>query len=230
MKYEREIDLIRTCDVLVAGAGPSGMAASIEAARKGLDVILIERNGYVGGMMTSSMVTTLMGEVSKGTIADEVANMLGAKDTSTAIDVEEARVLLENWLSSNGVHIMLLTTLIDANTIGSCIENVVVKTKTGIHAIKAKTYIDATGDGELASAAGSSFEYGREDNLVQPVSIMYHIAGVDKESTIHCTHEEDDFITTKGTSYLKESRIAEEKGILLKPLSEVIQILNPEFK
>ena len=221
MKYERKIDLIRTCDVLVAGAGPSGMAASIEAARKGLDVILIERNGYVGGMMTSSMVTTLMGEVSEGTIVDEAAKMLGAKDTSTAIDVEEARILLEDWLSSNGVHIMLLTTLIDANTIGNCIENVVVKTKTGIHAIKAKTYIDATGDGELASAAGSSFEYGREDNLVQPVSIMYHIAGADKESTIRCTHEEDDFITTKGTSYLKECKMAEAKGILPKDVSIV---------
>ena len=66
MLYEREIDLIRTCDVLVAGAGPSGIAASLEAARKGLDVVLLERGGYVGGMMTSSMVTTLMGGSIKG--------------------------------------------------------------------------------------------------------------------------------------------------------------------
>ena len=50
---------------------------------------------------------------------------------------------------------------------------------------------------------------------------MYHIAGADKESTIRCTHEEDDFITTKGTSYLKECKMAEAKGILPKDVSIV---------
>lgn len=221
MLYEREIDLIRTCDVLVAGAGPSGIAASLEAARKGLDVVLLERGGYVGGMMTSSMVTTLMGGVSKGTIADEVASLLGAKDASTAINVEEARVLLEDLLCTNGVHLMLLTTLIDAIVQERKICHAIVKTKTGLHAIDAKVFIDATGDGELAAASGCGYEYGREDSLVQPVSIMYHIAGVDPGSTVQCTHEEDDFITTKGTSYLKESERAEAEGRLPKDVSIV---------
>lgn len=39
-------------DVIVIGAGPAGISASISAARQGAKVILIERFPYVGGMST----------------------------------------------------------------------------------------------------------------------------------------------------------------------------------
>ena len=44
-----------TADVVVVGAGGAGLSASIMAAQKGLDVILLEKNGFPGG-------TTLMVE------------------------------------------------------------------------------------------------------------------------------------------------------------------------
>ena len=40
-------------DVAVAGAGPAGVAAAISAARNGASVVLLERSGLVGGMMTA---------------------------------------------------------------------------------------------------------------------------------------------------------------------------------
>ena len=45
-------------DVVVIGSGPSGIAASIAASRKGQNVILIERFPYIGGMSTLIPIAT----------------------------------------------------------------------------------------------------------------------------------------------------------------------------
>jgi len=45
-------------DVVVIGSGPAGIAASIAAARKGANVILVERFPFVGGMSTQIPVAT----------------------------------------------------------------------------------------------------------------------------------------------------------------------------
>ncbi|MDF2631644.1 MAG: glucose-inhibited division protein, partial [Caproiciproducens sp.] len=39
-------------DVAVIGGGPAGTMAAIASARKGAKTILIEQNGYLGGMLT----------------------------------------------------------------------------------------------------------------------------------------------------------------------------------
>ena len=40
-------------DVVVVGGGPGGFAAAVTAARAGAKVLLVERNGYLGGQRTS---------------------------------------------------------------------------------------------------------------------------------------------------------------------------------
>lgn len=45
-------------DVVVAGSGPAGVAASLAAARKGLTVALVERFSFLGGMSTQVPVAT----------------------------------------------------------------------------------------------------------------------------------------------------------------------------
>jgi hypothetical protein len=45
-------------DVVVAGSGPAGVAASLAAARKGLKVILLERFSFLGGMSTQVPIAT----------------------------------------------------------------------------------------------------------------------------------------------------------------------------
>ncbi|NLW31621.1 MAG: FAD-dependent oxidoreductase [Fibrobacter sp.] len=47
-------------DVLVVGGGPSGLGASLGAARAGARVILAERYGFVGGASTVALVMPLM--------------------------------------------------------------------------------------------------------------------------------------------------------------------------
>lgn len=45
-------------DVVVAGSGPAGIAASLAASRKGLSVVLVERFPFLGGMSTQIPVAT----------------------------------------------------------------------------------------------------------------------------------------------------------------------------
>jgi len=55
----RETKVIREADVVVIGGGPGGIGAAVSAARNGVDVVLIERYGYLGGMGTGGLVTII---------------------------------------------------------------------------------------------------------------------------------------------------------------------------
>jgi hypothetical protein len=48
-------------DIVVLGGGSAGVAAAVAAARKGLRVMLIERNAYLGGKATAAEVGTICG-------------------------------------------------------------------------------------------------------------------------------------------------------------------------
>jgi FAD-dependent oxidoreductase family protein len=48
-------------DVVVVGGGAAGLAAAVAAARSGARTALIERYGFLGGMATAGMVSTICG-------------------------------------------------------------------------------------------------------------------------------------------------------------------------
>ncbi|MHA6795016.1 FAD-dependent oxidoreductase [Pseudonocardia bannensis] len=53
---------------------------------------------------------------------------------------------------------------------------VVFETKSGPLVIDAKVVVDATGDGDVAAAAGASYDVGREeDGLVQPMTLQFRM-------------------------------------------------------
>ena len=52
LKLEAPIAKELSCDVVVVGAGPGGLIAAVTAAKEGMDVILVERYGCAGGMLT----------------------------------------------------------------------------------------------------------------------------------------------------------------------------------
>ncbi|MFP5363812.1 MAG: FAD-dependent oxidoreductase [Thermoleophilia bacterium] len=60
-------------------------------------------------------------------------------------------------------------------------EGVVLETKSGPLVIRAPVVVDATGDGDLAAAAGAEYEVGRDDGLVQPMTLMFRIADFERE-------------------------------------------------
>lgn len=54
-----EIPVVAQADVVVVGGGPAGFAAAVAAARSGVQVLLLERYGYLGGMASGGMVVLL---------------------------------------------------------------------------------------------------------------------------------------------------------------------------
>ena len=58
----------------------------------------------------------------------------------------------------------------------------ILASKSGLEAVEADIFVDATGDGDVAAWAGAEYEQGRlEDGLCQPMSLMFNMAGVDEE-------------------------------------------------
>lgn len=215
MVYKTEVPILRCCDVLVCGAGPAGIAAAVSAARAGLDTVLLERFGVVGGSMTVGNVTTLMGTSTPGAIWQEVMSLLGAPDGRFAIDPEHAKSALLHWIEASSVTLHLLTPIVDAVVNDGILEGVMALTPQGPVMYKARRTIDATGDGYVAYRSGCSYEYGREeDGLVQPVSLCFHIRGVDPTCTLVCRHEEDDTMLSSGLSYLTLCEQAAASGKL----------------
>jgi flavin-dependent dehydrogenase len=52
----RSINVFREADVVVVGGGPAGIGAAVAAARSGVDTVLVERYGHLGGMATGGLV------------------------------------------------------------------------------------------------------------------------------------------------------------------------------
>ena len=215
MKYSREVPLHSEWDVIVCGAGPSGIAAAVTAERLGMRVMLLERYGSVGGCLTLGNVSTIMGSVAPGTIRDEMAGLLRSRDVSTGIDCDQAKGTLIEWLAQEHVTFRLQTPVVDALTQNGTIQGVYVLTQQGIALIRGRVVIDATGDGFVSAMAGAQVMVGRDgDGLVQPSSIMYTIDGVDPDCTLVCNLEEHYTTFPDGREYLALCHQAARDGRL----------------
>ncbi len=189
-------------DVVIAGAGPAGIAAALESARSGLKTALIERYGCVGGNLTLGYVGPLLGKVCPGTIAEEIEDAICAQRGAVP-DFEKAKIALTALIDEAGVDVYLQTCVIGAEKVDEKLERIHTAGKFGSLSFSAGVFIDATGDGDLAVQSGCPFEIGREgDGLVQPVTLMFVIDGVDPDQPLLCRHEEDYTDLGDGREYL----------------------------
>lgn len=215
MEYRKTVPVRTGWDLIVCGAGPSGMAAAVSARRLGLRVLLLERYGVVGGCLTLGNVSTVMGTVAPGTIRDEFAALLQSPDTATGIDSEEAKGRLIALLAREGVEFRLQAPVLDAVMDGNVITGVIAATQDGPVCFAAARVVDATGDGYVAAMAGADVMVGRDgDGLVQPASLMYTIDGVDPDCTLVCNHEEHYTTLPDGREYLATCEKAAREGVL----------------
>ena len=61
------------------------------------------------------------------------------------------------------------------------VEGVIFETKSGPIVIRAKVVVDCTGDGDVAAQAGAPCEVGNEAGWVQPMTLMFLVAGFDPQ-------------------------------------------------
>ena len=207
VSYQKSIEIAAQYDVVVVGSGPAGICAAVSAARLGAKTALIERYGTLGGNLTNGAVAPILGSVSKGTLRDELVARLGVPDsdetgvTQQTHDFEMAKRVLIDFAHEAGVKIYLQTPVVDAITEGNKITGIVISQKTGMKIIRAKCFVDASGDGDVAYYAGAEYELGRDgDSLLQPVTLMFRLQGVE-DNALTCIGELD-HVTYKGERFL----------------------------
>lgn len=174
-------------DVLVAGGGMAGIAAAIAAARGGAQTILVDQAGWLGGMGITG-ATGLHSffnifDVAPGferrrvvagiaqELVDRVQHMGGGighvrmerggdfVSMLTPVEPETFKLAAAEMCRAAGVKLLLHTVLDEVRTQNGHIEGVVVWNKAGRSLIRARQYIDCTGDGDLAAYAGAPFEH-----------------------------------------------------------------------
>lgn len=212
MFYSKEIETIGEYDVIVSGGGPGGICAAAAAADMGMNVLIIERAGVLGGNITIGHVSPFMGKYAENTMAQYINELVCGKGSDTN-DFEKAKIELTKLAAEKGICVYLNTSVCDVITEGDRIKSVVISTQNGLKNVSGKVFIDATGDAVVSYLAGENAEYGREDGLVQPNSIMFTISGADVNQKMMCYAEDSDTQLKKG-SYLKLCKEACKSGEL----------------
>jgi len=176
-------------DVCVLGGGPSGTAAAIAAARNGANTLLIEQYGYLGGMGTAASVNVFMTYRYAGGILREVLHEL---DTLSArrgptFDANMMRVALDRLVQRAKAKVLFHTRGVACVTAPGVpwqgksrtnIAGVIIHNKSGLQMVRARVYVDCTGDADLAAWAGAPFEIGRpEDGSTQPMTMIFRMGG-----------------------------------------------------
>ncbi|MEN6496145.1 MAG: FAD-dependent oxidoreductase [Thermoguttaceae bacterium] len=173
-------------DVLVCGGGPAGMAAAVMAARGGRKVLLVERYGRLGGMAIQARVAPLMGAVDSRFVREAVKRLGGHAVDYERLDLDYAAMVQEA-----GAELLLHAWAAGVVSEGNRVGGALLVSKQGVIRVDAAVTVDATGDGDIAWMAGAEFEQGRPgDGLVQPMSIMFSVGGVDPARAIYCGSEE----------------------------------------
>ncbi len=190
-------------DVLVCGGGCAGIAAGIAAARGGAKTLLVERAGFLGGIITAVGLPYFDGMIDKFTgrfvvkgLARELLVAMGvAKEGAKHIDDCRSDLITKYWMSvwipnteafklladelveKHRDHLSVLyhTLVCDTEVKDGRISAVILANKDGLVRVEAKQVIDCTGDADLAHWAGCPTE---KRAPLMPMTMHFRIGNV----------------------------------------------------
>lgn len=180
-------------DLIVVGGGLTGVAAAVSARREGLEVLLLEQAGFLGGAPGTLLInpfmpysTTVDGErfeLSRGFFSElrKLLKEVGGYEGGGREDIHEEylKLALDRLVAREGVTPLFHATLCGVEKTGETIEAVKVATKAGVLTFRGRCFIDCTGDADLAVMAGCPYHLGRPDGLCQPMTLCFRIGNVD---------------------------------------------------
>jgi FAD dependent oxidoreductase len=199
----RRVPLYGEYEVVVLGGGPAGIAAAVAAAHAGRRTLLIERYGFLGGMGTAAGVTNFCGlhanvhgkmhRVVRGVASElldridqlgglNAPHLILGKILAQAYDTAAYKIAADDLLAAHKVE--LLFHALGAGIVmhdEKRIDALLVETKAGRQAVRALTFIDCSGDGDLAAWAGARYEIGDNNGSMLYPSMMFRLNGIDPE-------------------------------------------------
>ena len=189
-------------DVIVCGAGPAGSCAAIAAARQGAKTLLIEATSAAGGMGTMGLVSCMapfsdQTKVIYYSLAVELMTRYKKRmnyDLSCwgwiSISPEDLKTVYDEMLEESSAKILFQSTVCGVDTDNGHIKSVLVANKDGITSYTADSFVDCTGDGDLAAFSGADFEKG-EDGEVQSSSLCFIISNIKTDKLTRKIHSGD---------------------------------------
>ena len=191
-------------DVIVCGGGLGGIAAAIAAARTGAKTLLVERNGFVGGVATAGMCCGIFNcyytsEHQLGVhgiaveVADKLAEAMGYGKAwhhhkgHIIYDLELGKLVLQEMLDDAGVEVLLNTVISDTIVEHDTLKGIIVESKSGREALTAKNIVDATGDADIAWLAGAPVHIPQKDSGLH--SLCFRLGNVNVDEFINYFRE-----------------------------------------
>jgi hypothetical protein len=197
----RHTPLFGEFDVVVLGGGPAGQSAAVCAARGGARTLLVERYGFLGGMGTAGGVTNFAGlygrrggemqPLVRGVVDELLERIEGLGGLNQpqdglqgrirvrSYDVSAYKCAADDWLLSAGVELLFHALAVGVVMQDSRVDALLVETRSGRRAIRAREFIDASGDADLAHFAGVPYELGDGQGSALFPSTMFRIGNVD---------------------------------------------------
>ncbi len=241
MRYETDLPIFDEAEVVVLGSGSAGCIGAIAAARMGVDTLLIERYGFLGG--TSTMVLDTFygfytpGDHSRrviGGIAWEIVERLRAAKmmlerpntygagTGVTYDPPTLAVIWEQTAIRAGVRLRLHTFCVDVMMEDQLVVGLVVAGKSGLGLIKGKIFVDASGDADICYRAKVPFEPAGLHGPAQSLTTTFRLGNVD-ESRASTVKRADLERMMKEANLSGEYRLPREEGSVHRtPLSCVV--------
>jgi glycine/D-amino acid oxidase-like deaminating enzyme len=164
-------------DVLVVGGGCAGVNAAVAAGRRGAHVLLVEREGTLGGISSGVLdtfygfwtpgdapqriVDGIPGEIVRHLVANDAAferpNTYGA-GIGVTYNPEVLRVLYDRLCDDAGVEVLLHTVLVDVEMDARKVGSVLLVSGTSLMSVEAATVVDASGEAVGVALAGGECE------------------------------------------------------------------------
>ena len=185
----REIPVVQECDVCVIGGSCTGVFAAVRAAQVGAKVALVEKQNCFGGVATSGLVNVwhklTSNDTKKQIIGGLTASVIerlrkigaigGRRGGNFELNTEELKVELDKLVLEHSITPYLHTFYAGAVIEDGHVKAVVIQNKNGRQAIRARVFVDASGDGDLAKDVGIPFVI-REG--LQPPTTCADISGL----------------------------------------------------
>lgn len=188
-------------DVAVVGGGSAGTAAAIAAARCGARTVLLEKGSCLGGASTLRNVLTYCGLYTLGDepkravmgVAEDVLqglHRLGAvtgpqrhRGVFVVFDPEAVKLVLDQLAADAGVTVLLNAFVCGARREDGRIVDISWLDHGGRHTIAAETFVDASGEGDLAAFAGAATRYGN-DGAVNLGTLATRFGGIPRDVVV----------------------------------------------
>jgi hypothetical protein len=189
---------IADVDVCIVGSGSAGSTAAIAAARAGASVLLIDRLPFLGGTSTA-VLDTFYGFYTPGSAARKVVGGIGddvvaglrglgavverpntyGAGTGVTYLAEHLKVVWERLVTEAGARPLLHALVQDAEVRDGHLGALVVATRGGLGRVRAKVFVDASGDADLCAYAGFGYETAGELDPAQTLTTTFRMANVD---------------------------------------------------